>query len=130
MPFKHLIDHQRGYVETVVTGPVTWADLQAHWEAELAEGGAGYPELVDATDAIVDFTADEVRRLVTILKAASETRSLGPTAIVVTTDVGFGMVRMLGILVEPFCHIHPFRDRASAEQWLGGFMVPPGQSPT
>lgn len=124
MPFRQVIDHQRGYMETVVTGPVTWADLQDHWNAELAGGGEGYPELVDGTDATVDFTADEVRRLVTILKAASETRPLGPTAIVVTTDVGFGMVRMMGILVEPFCQVRPFRDRASAEQWLAGFMGP------
>jgi hypothetical protein len=130
MPFKHVIDHQRGYMEAVVTGPVTWDALQSHWEAELADGGERYPELIDATDATVEFTAEEVRRLVTILKAAADTRVLGPTAIVVTSDVAFGMVRMMGILVEPSCHIHPFRDRASAEQWLRGFIVPPGPSST
>jgi hypothetical protein len=130
MPFKHVIDHQRGYMETTVTGPVNWDALQAHWEAELADGGETYPELIDGTAATVEFTAEEVRRLVSILQASAKTRALGPTAIVVSTDVAFGMVRMMGIHLEPFCHVRPFRDRASAEQWLSAFIVPPGTSST
>jgi hypothetical protein len=118
MPISHVIDHQRRWMTTVATGPIALVDLQAHWAAELAEGGEGYPELVDATGASVAFDSAEVRRMVEVLRIEASNRSLGPTAVVVQTDFGFGMVRMFGILVEPFCEIRPFRDLAAAEAWL------------
>lgn len=130
MPITHTIDHQRGYMETVITGPVTWADMEEHWAAELAERGETYPELIDGSGATVEFGAEEVRRLVAMLQTAAQSRRLGSTAIVVNTEVGFGMARMLSILVEPFCRICAFRDRASAEEWLGALIVPPDQPPS
>ncbi len=103
---------------TIASGTITWADLRTHWEAELAEGGEPYPELVDCCEAQAGFDAADVRRLVALVEAASRVERLGPTAIVVNSDVGFGMMRMLGMLLEPHCQVQPFRDRASAETWL------------
>jgi hypothetical protein len=129
MTFSHIIDHQRGYMETHVTGAVTLEDMRAHWEAELAEGGESYPELIDAAGATVDFGAEEVRRLVGALEVSSRTRQLGPTAIVVGSDIAFGMIRMLGMLVEPFCQVRPFRDRDAARAWLDTFPRVEGHPP-
>jgi hypothetical protein len=46
---------------------------------------------------------------------------LGPTAIIVETDVGHGMLRMLELLVEDVCAVRPFRREPEAEKWLGEF---------
>ena len=114
---------------TVATGPITLADLEAHWHAELKEGGQGYPELVDASGASVAFGPPEVRRMVDLLHSAAAEGPLGPTAVVVLSDIGFGMIRMFGILLEPFCEVRPFRDRATAEQWLAAFPRPEAAPP-
>lgn len=111
-------------METIAEGPITWADLVAHWEAEVAEGGAGYPELIVGVRATVQFTPDNVRHLVERLRLAAQQGPLGPTAVVVQTELGFGMLRMLGMLVEPFCAIVPFHDRAAAEVWLAAHLPP------
>jgi len=43
---------------------------------------------------------------------------LGPTAVVVSSEFGFGMIRMLEILLEEVCIVKPFHDYDAAEQWL------------
>ncbi len=118
MPISHVIDHAGQRMETIAEGPVTWADLVAHWEAEVNEGGHPYPELIDGSRASIEFTPQDVRNLVERLRVAANEGPLGPTAVIIRTEFGFGMLRMLGILVEPFCEIMPFRDRVSAEAWL------------
>lgn len=118
MPISERFDHERRWVETTIEGPVTFADFESHWHRELAAQGESYPELIDGQRAEVAFDAHDVRRMVEVLRLAAASRPLGPTAILVHTDVGFGMVRMLSLLVEPFCAVQPFRDRDSAERWL------------
>ena len=118
MPISHVIDHVRQRMETIAEGPVTWADLVAHWEAEVAEGGHHYPEVVDGSRASIEFTPHDVRHMIEMLRVAASEGPLGPTAVIIRTEFGFGMLRMFGMLVEPFCEIVPFRDRASAEAWL------------
>lgn len=120
MPISEQFDHERRWVETLLEGPVTFADFEAHWSRELAAQGESYPELIDGRRAEVAFDAHDVRRMVEVLRLAAASRRLGPTAILVHSDVGFGMVRMLSLLVEPFCAVQPFRDRESAERWLEG----------
>ncbi len=50
-------------------------------------------------------------------------RASAPTAIIVDSDDGYGMLRMLEILVEDVCAVRPFRSREEAEKWLAGFPV-------
>jgi hypothetical protein len=127
MPITHTIDHQSRRMVTVAAGPIDLKDLETHWRAEVAEGGEAYPELVDGSQATVAFGPPEVRRMVEMLRIAAASGPLGPTAVVVHTDVGFGMIRMFGMLVESFCLIRPFRDRQEAEAWLA-HLAPPGNS--
>lgn len=129
MPISERIDHERRWVETSIEGPVTFADFEAHWGRELAAHGETYPELIDGRRAEVAFDAHDVRRMVEVLRLAAASRQLGPTAILVQSDVGFGMVRMLSLLVEPFCAVQPFRDRESAERWLEGLGKPTPREP-
>ncbi len=129
MPISERFDHERRWVETTIEGPVTFADFESHWHRELAARGEGYPELIDGRSAEVAFDAHDVRRMVEVLRLVAASRPLGPTAILVQSDVGFGMVRMLSLLVEPFCAVQPFRDRASAERWLEGLGEPTTPAP-
>ncbi len=121
MPITQSIDHARRRTTTTVTGPVHFADIEAHWRVDLAEHGEGYPKLIDARHATIAFNTAEVRRMVHLIRATHNGRSIGPTAVVVRTEVGYGMVRMFGLMLEPECEVVPFRDLAAAEEWLDTF---------
>jgi len=119
MPIQYVIDgiHQR--VLTHADGLVTFQDLSEHLDAEERDRGLGLHELFDARGATTNVTADEVRMLVQ--RAADTLRRipLGPTAIVATDDVAFGMARMYAILTEQAgARVEVFRDVESADRWL------------
>ena len=70
------------------------------------------------------MTPEEIRLIVDLVRAEARRKVLGPTAVVVSTDVAFGMLRMLRMLrmreqlVEDVALIRPFRDDAAAVEWL------------
>ena len=106
------------WIETVCRGPVRHADVVPHLALERAQGLLDRPELVDATAATADFTAEEARHLYELVHEIHATQPLGAVAVVVKDDLTYGMVRMLGMLVERITPVHPFRDRAAATSWL------------
>ena len=119
MPIQYVIDsiHQR--LLTHADGLVTFQDLSRHLDAEERDRALELPELFDARGATTDVTAEEVRRLVQ--RAADTLRRipLGPTAIVATDDVVFGMARMYAILTEDAgARVEVFRDVEPANRWL------------
>jgi hypothetical protein len=65
-------------------------------------------------------TPAEVRDVVDHLRQLSLDETLGPTAVVVSSDVAFGMLRMLEILIEDVVVIRPFREYDDAVKWLEG----------
>jgi hypothetical protein len=89
-----------------------------HIQEEASGAGLEYPEVIDARGAEPSFTAAEVRQAVATLRTAASGSRPGPTAIVVDSDVGFGIARMLGLLLDDLCVVRPFRDRDSADEWL------------
>ena len=78
-----------------------------------------YPELVDARKADLELSPADVRQIVSILQTLSRESPLGKTAVVVSTDLAYGMMRMLSILVEDYCSVSPFRNLDEANNWLG-----------
>jgi hypothetical protein len=119
MPIQYVIDgiHQR--VLTHADGLVTFQDLNQHLDAEERDRGLGLHELFDARGATTNVTAEQVRMLVQ--RAADTLRRIpvGPTAIVATDDVVFGMARMYAILTEEAgARVEVFRDVESANRWL------------
>jgi hypothetical protein len=77
--------------------------------------------LIDARGFSPAFSPEEVRTLVNILRRLGKDSKLGPTAIIVDTDFGYGMLRLLEVLVEDVCDIRPFRRQEEAEKWLAEF---------
>jgi hypothetical protein len=53
-----------------------------------------------------------------MLRWLGERTRLGPTAVVVDSDLAYGIVRMVEILVQDVCLVKPFRDKLDAELWL------------
>lgn len=101
-------------------GPVDYEEIRAHVLEERATGALGYRELIDARRATVAVSADDVRRVVDLVRAEARAARLGPTAVVVSSEVAYGMLRMLEMLVEDVAAIRPFRDYREAVGWLAG----------
>ena len=119
MPISHVIDRFRQRMFTQASGLVTLEDLNAHLDAEERERGLDLPELFDATGVSTNVTPAQIRQLVNRAHATLRKGPLGPTAIVVTDDVAFGMAQMYAILTRPLgIVVEVFRDVESAERWL------------
>jgi hypothetical protein len=114
------VDHQQQTNRVVVIGDITIEDVRMHLGEEGERSGLGYRELIDASQATVTFSSEDARRIVKILNKLDGKRALGPTAIIVSDDLTFGMIRMLGFLLEGICEIRAFRitERHKAEEWL------------
>ena len=112
------VDHERKEVDAVAIGPVTYADVENHLLTERYFGGLPYKEFIDARCVGILFTPAEGRQIVALLRRLGQGSKLGPTAVLVGTDVAFGLMRMLEILVEGFAKVKTFRDEQEAREWL------------
>ncbi len=121
MSYTTTVDHAQRRVFVTADGPITLDDIRKHLEAERIEVGLSYTELIDARDYIPAFSPEEVRTIVEILRRMGKESKLGPTAVIVDTDFGFGMLRLLEFLVADVCEVRPFRKREEAEKWLSEF---------
>ncbi len=120
MTITHSIDHDHRYMKTTASGPVDWEEARTHLLHERREGGLSYAELIDARRATPTWSTNQAREIVELLKTLGRESRLGPTAVVVSSDLAFGMMRMLEILLEDVCIVRPFRDYEAAVQWLQG----------
>jgi len=119
MPIRYWIDRDNGRLMTVADGEVTFRDITAHLDVEQESRDLDRAELIDARAASTNITADEVRSLVQRASDMLRTVQLGPTAIVTTNDVLFGMSRMYGIRAESLgIDAAAFRDMEAASRWL------------
>jgi len=123
MPIQIVVDHELKEVKTTATGPIAIEDIRSHLVEEREGGGLAYREFVDASEAepVVMNTTD-ARRTVELLKTLAEQGRLGPTAVIVPNDLGYGLLRMVEILLDGIAEVRPFRttERAEAREWLEG----------
>lgn len=119
MGFTCRVDHDRRELHTTATDPISLSNIADHLAMERREGGLLYAQLIDARTAAPGFTSTDIRAVVSLVRDLAARRlHLGPTAVVVSSDAGYGMVRMLQMLIEDICAVHPFRDMEAARQWL------------
>ncbi len=114
------VDHERHELNVIAKDAVSLEDVEAHLRQEEESHALGYRELIDASEATSMFDSDDVRTVVALLQDLGRRAALGPTAIIVSNDVTYGMCRMLEILLDDVCELRPFRmsERAEAEHWL------------
>ena len=75
--------------------------------------------MFDARQATTNLTSAEVRHLVERMRSKAVVGTLGPTALVTTNDVVFGMARMYSLMSDTFDHrFTVFRSMIEAERWL------------
>jgi hypothetical protein len=118
MPIVSSLYHDRKTMIAVASGPVSWEEVKLHLFEERFEDGLSYSELIDARTATPTWSSAQSREFVDLLTAFGAKTTLGPTAVVVSDDFSFGMLRMLEILLEHICIVKPFHDYGEAEQWL------------
>jgi hypothetical protein len=118
MPITATYDHRHNRVIATAVGRITLDEIRSHLEEERQEPALGYSELIDARGAIPDFPPADARILVALLRWLGERTRLGPTAIIVDSDLAFGMARVIETLVEDVTLVKPFRDKLDAELWL------------
>jgi hypothetical protein len=118
LPIVFTVDHNRREVHSIAIGPITYESIRSHLMQERHWGGLAYPELVDARGAGINITSSEVRQIVELLRTMGHQARMGPTAILVSSDLAFGLVRMVEMLVDDCCEVKPFRDEAEARAWL------------
>ena len=80
-------------------------DIREHLLRERDERGLAYHELIDASGATAVFSSSDVRETVEILRKLGREGALGPTAVVVSNDVTYGMFRMLQMLLDDVCDL-------------------------
>ncbi len=118
MSMTTTINHAQRRVFVKAEGSITLNDIRTHLEEERVEAGLSYDELIDARGISSDFSQQDVRVIADVLRRLAINSGIGPTAIIVDSDVEYGMLRMLGILIEDVCRVQPFRRQEEAEQWL------------
>ena len=119
MPIRYSIDRIHRRLMTHADGIVTFHDINAHLDLEQGNRDLNRSELIDARGATTDITSEQIRRLVRRAADMLRVVDLGPTAIVTTNDVVYGMARMYSILAEGVgATAEVFRDMESATRWL------------
>lgn len=118
MPIIIGVDHQAEQVNAVAIGSVTFADVESHLLAESHFGGLAFKELVDGRAASFLWTPEEVRKIVDIVRTMSLKTKFGPTAVLVSSEASFGMIRMIALALEGIAEVRPFHNEQEARLWL------------
>jgi len=118
MPITYALDPDVGLLRTVSTGDVGLAEVAAFVEQVQAESWFPVPTWVDVRGASTDIPTGEVRAIAALLRDVSPRLARVPIAVVVGSRVAFGLVRMVGLLVDDVLTIRPFHDDEAATAWL------------
>jgi hypothetical protein len=81
--------------------------------------------MVDTRLAAPEISSAEIRTIVASLALIGPRMEGAPIAVIVPSDLAFGLVRMIGLLLDDRLHIVPFRDPSAAAAWLTATMPAP-----
>ena len=118
MPIITDVDHEYSQIHSTAIGLVTYDDVRDHLSLVRHAHGLSHPELIDARGATLVLTEDDVGQIAELLRNESQRTPLRRTAVLVDTDLAFGVLRELEVLVEGVCEVKPFRDEQEARAWL------------
>ena len=114
------IDHDRHELDVVAFGPIHYIDVERHLVEERNVGGLAYKEFFDARDASLLFALSpaEIRQIVSLVRSLCRQSKFGPTAVLVSTDFAFGIMRAMEMLLQDVAEMRPFREERVARSWL------------
>ncbi len=123
MPMSYIIDQRRNLIRITGSGVLTDKEM-IQCITDLREDPALQPDmstLSDMRNVEVAFTAEGIAKMLNIMERTSERRTGAKAAIVVNSEVAFGMGRIFEmraeVRVDPSFMI--FRDMEAACEWLG-----------
>lgn len=128
VPIEYSFDAAKHVIRTVVTGEVTPAEVAAALQRVSNEPWFPAPSVADVREAAANFTGDQVRAVAADLRRLHPQLHDHPIAVIVSSDLSFGFVRMLGLLLDDVATIVPFRETDNAMVWLAS--RPPGSLPS
>lgn len=114
------VDHERGEIEAVAFGPIHYAEIETHLIEERNIGGLAYKEFIDARDAGLAFALSpaEIRQILALVRTLCRQSKFGATAVLVSTDFAFGVMRAMEVLLEDVAEVRSFREERLARSWL------------
>jgi hypothetical protein len=118
MGITFTVNHDDRIVSTKAAGPISLSDISDHIESERLAGGLAYPEWIDGRGATPAVSSQDVRSVVAILRRLRSDSPLGPTAVLVDSQLNFGLLRMCESLLDDVCAVRPFYEQEEAKQWL------------
>ena len=115
---RFLVD-ELGVVRTTYSGAVGYAQMVLHLQEHERAGVLARPQVVDAREATLALSAAEVQAFASLTRELRLRTSVGPTAVVATADLVYGIARMYGAF-DDSDSFAVFRSMAEAEAWIGG----------
>ncbi len=121
MPVSHFVDKELGILVVIREGQTGADEEEESFRARKSDPAIepGLPVLVDSRKVDPPDSVATVRRMARIVQNNAERLRCARTALLVGSDVQYGMARMYMALTEP---IHPdtavFRDYDEALKWL------------
>lgn len=122
MPISHYVDTDLGILKVTRSGSIQTQDEAKAFRDRKKDPliKPGIPVLVDCREVSPSDSTEVVEYLAKVTVDIAHRLGCGPLAILVNTDVEYGMARMFMILIELE---HPttmvFRDPEEAIEWLG-----------
>lgn len=127
MPIEHKVDAETGILHVR-----RWGHISTHDEERACRDRSRDPLFINGISVLVDCTkvdpadsTETVRYIADCVIKNASTLKCGPVAIIVSSDVEYGMARMYMAFTEL---AHPnteiFRDRDSALAWIMGQQRP------
>ena len=123
MPISYTIDDARSLIHTTASGVLTDDDIIAH-KASLASDRRIRPTMRELSDIRgvdrLDVTPEGITRMIWADQETWPAAEGKKLAIVVSTEVAYGLGRMYQIQASPVDEkVRIFRDLDEAKSWLG-----------
>ena len=115
---RFVVDASR-VVRTTFSGTLTSSHIVEHLQERERAGVLALPQVIDARDARLDLSVEAIQELAAYTRELRLRTPIGPTAVVVASDLAYGIARMYAGFDAPDSAGHAvFRSVAEAEAWL------------
>jgi hypothetical protein len=118
MPIEYAYDSEKQLLTTIVSGDVGRHETAEYFRQVSREPWFPAPSLTDVRGASASLPSAEVRSMVELFRELGPRIREVPIAVLVDSDISYGLVRMLQLLLEESVTLRPFRDREKALHWL------------
>ena len=118
MAITYSYDAGRKLLETHVSGDVRLSEVDEYFQRVSGEPWFPAASLTDVREAHASMPSTDVRAIAALLRRLGPVLRGIPLAVLVGSEVAFGLVRMLGLLLDDDVNVRPFRSAQSALAWL------------